>query len=587
MVKIPSSPGVLARPTTEIAQAATSMQETQIIPRALQGLGQTVSQIGIERMQREKDAYEASSFLEYSTRLKSFDNEQKIKLREAPIDNNTVNNIKNQLLTERKTFENNLRNELFQDNARLNKLADSESKTSLVSFEYNIDNDLSNKKRILGQQRIYNSISSLNDRAALAVSDEDFAQIQSELSETLNTGFASGLITSKDIERQENILKQARQEKQILQERQEIFDQVVGGALTLDPTSKADESLVNENFNRLLTQVENPKEIAEQIAVRTGILPDQAKSFFVKGLFAGDDIAKVEASEFITDVIKQNSSLEMQFTSKEKALSYAIQSRIESGLTAEQAVKYSEAELKENKSLDRLLRQGEFDKELGGKETSDKARKKIEKIKDDLQDESAVIFEAETPDIMAIQLRRIAKDYFLNEGVDMDVALDLAKDKVQAEWSITNVGKKRYQRFSPEMFYGIKGQNNKWIENQAVQEVLKIPRIEQLSARQIKKEISLEVIPDTIASGQPKYYIYRENEYGGQEIVLGDNNEPIEFKPDITKSDIYKTDAEKRDKLRITKEKALTFEERRGSYLANKKRAKELQRLSNTLAGTR
>jgi hypothetical protein len=73
MVQIPRSRGVLARPTTEVGAAAPSIADTQIIPQAISGLGQTISQIGLQRKANEDRRNQALEL------LKSKDNEMKYK----------------------------------------------------------------------------------------------------------------------------------------------------------------------------------------------------------------------------------------------------------------------------------------------------------------------------------------------------------------------------------------------------------------------------------------------------------------------------------------------------------------------------
>ena len=69
------------------------------------------------------------------------------------------------------------------------------------------------------------------------------------------------------------------------------------------------------------------------------------------------------------------------------------------------------------------------------------------------------------------------------------------------------------------------------------------------------------------------------------DMVLDNDNIPLVYTPDFTKTEEYKKDTKKRDKLRITREKAQTFQEKRDFLLKQRKRQKDLLRASNTLSG--
>jgi hypothetical protein len=578
MVNIPTSPGVRARPTTQVAGAAPVGE--QILPRAVSGLGSEIAQVGFElqqQAQREKDVFDTSQMIDFKNRLRRFDNAQKVKLAELPADEDVINNQKNRILEERKAFVEDLTGN-FEGNNRLVKLANQQSDTSSVDLEFNLDRDLSRKKQEFGKNKIFESISDLKSQSETAATDQEFMQISNDLAEVLQVGLGSGLIDQGDIERQEKIFKELRKERQQELTNAQTFLDVIDGAVLLDSTNNEDKKLVNESFNKLVTQVEDPEEFAEQVSVTTGIIPSQAKQFWSSKLFAGNPNQKVQAAETIGALIEENPNLERQFNSQEKALAKAISDRQALGLPADQTVKFAQEEIKQNKSQERVVREGQFNLQFGKTETSKKAIEQIQELNEEFKDESGIIFEAETPVQMGLDTRRLAKDFFLNEGVDMDTALDLAKDKIRGEWYITNIGKKRYQKFAPERFYSVEGVNNKWIQNQALQQVRKVT-VEDISTKELKDQVTLEVVPDSIISGQPIYNVYRENEFGAIELVLDNNNLPMTFQPDFSKTEEYKRDQQRRDDLRLTPEKKESFRELQKRRLQQRKRQRE--RLSN------
>lgn len=573
MVNIPTSPGVRARPTTQVAGAAPVGE--QILPRAISGLGSDIAQLGLQmqqQAQREKDVFDTSQMLDFKNKLRRFDNEQKIRLAELPADEDVINNEKSRILEDRKSFIEDLTSG-FEGNDRLLKLANQQGDTSSVELEFNLDRDLSRKKQDFGRNKIFESISDLKSQSETAVTDQEFMQISNDLAEVMQVGLGSGLINQKDIERQEKIFKDLRKERQQELTNAQTFSDVIDGAVLLDSTSGEDQKLVDNSFNKLVTQVDNPEEFAEQVSIRTGIIPTEAKQFWSSKLFAGNPAQKIQSAETIGALIEENPNLERQFNSQEKALAKAISDRQALGLPTDQTVKFAQEEIKQNKSQERVVREGQFSLQFGKTETSKKAIEQIQELNEEFQDESGIIFEAEVPVQMGLDTRRLAKDFFLNEGVDMDTALKLAKDKVKGEWYLTNIGKKRYQKFAPERFYAVDGVDNKWIQNQALQQIRK-GTIEDISTKELKNQVTLEVVPDSIISGQPIYNIYRENEFGAVELVLDKNNLPMTFQPDFSRTEEYRRDQKRRDDLRLTPEKKESFKE----FQARRKQQRQRQR---------
>lgn len=560
MVSIPRSPGVLQRPTTETGFRAPSIAQSQIIPNAISGAGQTIQQIGLQQQaveRREKEQFQATQALDYKNELRRFDNQANIRLRELPADQETINNQRQILLEEREVFADELAGS-FGDDERLQGILKRERNTSQVGFEFGVDQELSRKKKTFGTNKIFSTINDLKDDYEDAKTPDDFARINQDLESTLALGLGTGLVTPKEVDRQQEGFRKLRKERALEIQNEHTFSEAVGGTMLLDSTDKDDRRLVDDNFLKIATKADNPIEVAEQISVNTGIIPSQAKKFWTSGLMNGNDSQKISAATTINDLIEANPSLESQFSSQQRALSIAIENRLSLGIPESDVVKFSQEEIKENKSQDRIIRTGKFNQEFGSKETSKETLKQVADIVDDLEDESGFFREAEAPDQMGLDTVRLARDFYLNEGLSMSDALTAAKAKVKSEWFITDIGEKRYQKFAPERFYT--NMSSKEIQNQAVREVRKIT-LDELP--NIKKEVRLQVIPDSIATGKPAYFINRKDNLGTITPVLDNQNLPLVFRPDVTKTEAYKKDSERRDKLRFSPEQKETFNEKR------------------------
>lgn len=568
MVAIPRSTGVQQGPTTETGLRPASMAQSQIVPTAITKFAQTATNISFQEMQREAaqerkeiEEYQASQHLDARNQLRSFDNDANIALRELPSDQKTIKNYKNEILGQREILFSNLNNS-FDGDKELQKLLKTEYETSKVSFEYGLDKELSRKRKDYNLNNIYSSISQINNRLETAQTDVEFLQIQEDLELQLKIGLSSGLITKKDIDRQQNLFKELRNAKATELLRSANWADAKAGKIRLDATDKNDKVLVDENYQIEVLKGADPIETADSMAINQGIIPTEAKKSMSAYLFNGDGNQKLETALRMQELINENVSLENQFSSKELAISKAISNRYADGLPVDKIIEYTEAEIKSNQSADRIIRQTKFNNEYAksGKkliETVDKLTKKIRGTQGFLG-----FGRAEVPEEIGINFRNIASDFYLNEGVDMPTAIDNAQDKILGEWAVTNVGKKRFQKFAPEVFYG----EGDWIQSQAIQEVRKLT-IDSLP--NIKKEIRLQVIPSTINSGSPSYNVFRQKEEGGIiEAVLNKENEILVFKPEYKKTKDYKDYKDKIESLKITPEQEqemLRSRKKRGS----------------------
>ena len=347
-----------------------------------------------------------------------------------------------------------------------------------------------------------------------------------------------------------------------------IFSNMLSGNFLADPSNKADKGIVDANYNRLAETSDNPIELGKAVAVKTGIIPSEFKRYINANLLNGDSTQRVQAAESMLELLKEKPILEGQFSKKEIAFAVELNSRVGAGVPLDKAVEYSENNITANKSQDRLLREGKFNLEYGDLNKSKKGIKLVDELASNLTDKSGIFFEAKAPDRMGIELARTAKDFYLNEGMELDKAFEAAKMKVSGEWGVTEVGNRRFQKYAPEKYYSVPNYNDKWIENQALSEVRK-NMIEDISDKQLAKQVTLEPIPDSL-TGKPSYHIYREDEFGAKHIILDRNNNFIKYTPDFTKTKEFKKAEEERKSLMLSPESEDVFRERQKKILENR-----------------
>jgi len=566
MVKIPTSPGVQARPqqvTPTVRQPVDTGE--RFIAQGITQLGSAIAGIGQQAMiqeQRDQEAFNASQVLQYKNQLRRFDNQEKIALSEEGANQDVITKSKQDILDRRKLFTDELKQQ-FGGNKQIQALIERESQSSLIDLEFNIDKDLSRKRKTYGENQFYGSVSDLRNDFENAQSPEELASIANELQTLQATALNAGIVDMKDIERLEKDFKTIRKEREQEALQEATFINATQGNLLLDSTDKNDRKVINKGFEKYRELTDDPEGLARDISVNTGIVPDIYKKSLNSMLFVGNPDRKIESANEIINLIRENPTLERQFNEKTKAFAQAIESRINVGLSSEEVVKFAEDEINKNKDKNKIIRQQEF--ELDYSKKGKKFIETINDITDEIKDKSGIFFEAETPKEMSFDVLTIAKDYYINNGSDIDDAIELATEKVKSRWAITNIGGERYQKFAPEAEYP--NMTSKELRQQARNLAGKYLSDKSV----IKDNIRAVIIPDSLNTNKPNYNLLIEDEFGKIDNIRDESNNPVVWTPDITKTERYKeVPKETRESLNELSKKEFIKQDR-----ANKKQREE------------
>jgi len=566
MVKIPTSPGVQARPqqvTPTVRQPVDTGE--RFIAQGITQLGSAIAGIGQQAMiqeQRDQEAFNASQVLQYKNQLRRFDNQEKIALSEEGANQDVITKSKQDILDRRKLFTDELKQQ-FGDNKQVQALIERESQSSLVDLEFNVDKDLSRKRKTYGENQFYGSVSDLRNDFENTQSPEELASIANELQTLQATALNAGIVDMKDIERLEKDFKTIRKEREQEALQEATFINATQGNLLLDSTDKNDRKVINKGFEKYRELTDDPEGLARDISVNTGIVPDVYKKGLNSMLFVGNPDRKIESANEIINLIRENPTLDRQFDDKTKALAQAIESRINVGLSSEEVVKFAEDEINKNKDKNKIIRQQEF--ELDYSKKGKKFIETINDITDEIKDKSGIFFEAETPKEMSFDVLTIAKDYYINNGSDIDDAIELATEKVKSRWAITNIGGERYQKFAPEAEYP--NMTSKELRQQARNLAGKYLSDKSV----IKDNIRAVIIPDSLNTNKPNYNLLIEDEFGKIDNIRDESNNPVVWTPDITKTERYKeVPKETRESLNELSKKEFIKQDR-----ANKKQREE------------
>jgi len=555
MVMIPGSPGVRVGLSTQLPSAEPNIAQTQVIPQALAGLGQNIERLGqieINREIREQEAYRTARLIEYKNKLEDFDNSAKIGLSEMAPDPQQFLAAKENLVKERDKFLKELEPS-FADDPELSTLIKRQAAVTGNDLNFFTDKIVSDKKKEYNKNQIYGDIYKTVTNAEQAGSQAQLNNLGVSLQRTLDLGLRTGILDQKDIFAEKERF-QARVEKR--QKEWEDYNtsvSIANGQTLLDPHSADDRKIADKSFELYVSNSQNPDIAAEQFVTRTGIVPTQAKKVWSSQLNMGNPEQKITTATKMVDMIRKNPALANQFNSSDVDYVAALVDNLDTGAPASEVVKFADTSIAKVRDLDTKARLGLYNQ----KEYQKKIDSSYEDLVKTISDEPGFdLFKGEVaiPNSFKDEFMRQTKNALVAGKTSEDGAINAATAKIAAEWSVTNVGRRRLQRFAPERYYG---QDSSWINEQLSEAVSKA----QPGLSKNIKDLQLEPIPSSITStGRPSYFITKENEFGGFDQVRDDKNLPVVFTPNVTQRKEYKKNKERLKKLNTERIKEAELE---------------------------
>jgi len=336
---------------------------------------------------------------------------------------------------------------------------------------------------------------------------------------------------------EDNLVKLYKQEQAVIREAKKqqegiatqykdllLATQAIEGQIVLDPTNKDDKTSINAAWEQMQNQMLNEGRsindilgAAADLTVSTGIMPKTIESTLTANVINGDTDQKIFYSDYIAKINRQNPIALKNIDDETLALALSINSNLNAGLDDEMAVTWAQADIDKAKKEERTFRKSKW---TNKKENN----KSIEILTDTLQDEPGFDFFKEDPaipDSLITEYKRLEQGYFVNEGVNREVAREEATIKIRQTYGITNIGPKRIMKYAPEVIYKNAAGTN-WIEEQL---------LEKTGFK--AGEVALEINPDTITSDKPSYFITKINEFGEFRLVLDKDNMPVPFTPNF------------------------------------------------------
>lgn len=375
---------------------------------------------------------------------------------------------------------------------------------------------------------------------------------------------------------EDNLVKLYKQEQSVIREakkqQEEIatqYENLLRGALlkegeiVLDPTSKDDKRSLNalweQQQDEMLNDGKSTQEIldaAADLTVSTGIMPKNIKSAITRNIINGNTDEKIFYSDFIAKINRQNPIALKNIDDETLALAISINSNLNAGLEDEMAVTWAQANIDKAKKEERTFRKSKW---LNKDENEDS----ITDLKTLLEDEPGFDFfrdDPAIPDSLIVEYKRLEQGYFVNEGVNREVAREQATLRILQTYGTTNIGPKRIMKYAPEVIYKNASGTN-WIEEQLLEKT-------GFEAG----EVALEINPDTMRDDKPSYFITKMNEFGEFRLVLDKNNIPMPFTPDFKTTRQAKELEEKNASKQVTRDEVrekITMQKKRDQMLSN------------------
>lgn len=295
--------------------------------------------------------------------------------------------------------------------------------------------------------------------------------------------------------------------------------QLVGGALegssVLDPRNTDHKKAVDAYYGAIQPQIEElPPDLQNEAkavtSARLGIVPEAVQGELRGSLRAGSEEQIVQAADLYDRLREKNLQTLNDFTQEDIELAVTVQTLIRAGVDPGQAVTDTQDKIK------RSPQEQEIREDLYRRQTSGATG---EPAADFLEDELGEFFafDAEIPHAMVGEFDFVARESFLRTG-NIDAARETAVEVMRRTWGETNIGRKRWQKYAPEVVYD-NGVDPEWIE-------------EQLAAEAGQEDLRLESDLLTGREAQPSYLVMIEDDNGVLRPMLDANSIPLRWRPD-------------------------------------------------------
>ncbi len=376
----------------------------------------------------------------------------------------------------------------------------------------------------------------------------DINQEQSLTLEDLTQDLESGNLTVKQYIAAGKSLEAA---EKVRQEKTEHIDRMArfnDGTFPLNPNDKDDMKSLDTFYNDIvLPEIEQlPPEQQVQAQVnfveQKGIIPTALKQKLQNDLYTGAPDDRVQASNVTNDIIRRNPAMARQFSAGDIAFSAKVATGVNSGLSASEAIEFSEAQTFLKNTPEFQARNTQFNKEGG-------------KFKRSEVDPFFFGNPDEVPPEMEAEWKSLYRYFSVNEGVEDGTAQKAAYARLKSTWGVSKVsGKNEYMKYAPEAYYEVSGVDNSWMK-------------EQLN----EMGEGLSIIPDlrTVRSGKPAYQLIKQTTTEDGNIIIdshrNESGEPVYWIPEYTETKEYKKNA--KEFAEEQKEQRELFEKRRKKNL--------------------
>lgn len=394
-----------------------------------------------------------------------------------------------------------------------------------------------------------NYIDSIKDKGLEGMAPETVDRLANSMQADLNSYNARVRAANK-----ENVKLQKEQEK-MLAAYQHVGLNVEAG-LVLDYKNEQDKKAVNMVFNDQIDTVDvnspEGRAIVTDFVEKTGVVPEKVKGMIRVGLYSGNPEQVQVSVGLINQMVDNKPELLNQMSKEDVNFAIGVNSQIEMGIPAEQAIERQQKMAK----IDVPTRTKEVNSQW---ESTKDFNKEVNSITEDFISENydAGWFSKNPQAVpqMKTEMSKLIKDNMVLNGGNKEAAIKLAQKQMSNKWGSTSStdivvdeyddkakvfkggkaeGKLTMTPYPPERVFDPNG-DGEWVRNQYLSD---LQELNKTDGDNKKRQFSLS--PDMQSMNtNPRYMVMEKDEYGNQTPYLNKEGKPVYWKADYKKTEQY------------------------------------------------
>lgn len=262
---------------------------------------------------------------------------------------------------------------------------------------------------------------------------------------------------------------------------------------------------------------------------KTGIMPQGAVGKIRSAFRAGNVDQRVNAANMLDAVANTTPNALGSFDVTEIAQARSVAKMVREGVPPPEAVQYADQDGRMDKTL-KDARQGQLEVKTGNVKMVDQA---LAKVSANLSGAGWLSSGAKIPDVAQSEFRDLFTEAYLRTG-DVDSSVKATTDAATRTWGVSQInGDKSLMKYAPEKLYGVIDQGPKDSEWQRFQLVRDVTKNGAFDAALGPVEDRIQIGPDSRTARDGSYVVLLKNKDGAFEPIIGKNQAPVRWRPDV------------------------------------------------------